>query len=258
MTLKQRLRPAATAGAKHLLASVAVALACAALVFGLWYPHPYSELVGGRELFFIVISADVVSGPLLTLVVFDPRKPRRELVRDIGVVVVLQLAALGYGLWSVLEARPVFLAFEGDRFRVVRVPDIDRSELVNAPPELRRLSLTGPKLVAARLAKSTDRDFMQSVRRSLEGDHPSFRPERWEAYAAQRSTVIAKAMPLSKLRQSHPSAKQLVDDAVARTGVSEERLGYLPLLAAAHTDWVVIVGLDDALPRAYLPLDGFL
>ena len=257
MMFAQRLRPAAGASLKHLLASFAVALVCAALVFGLWYPYPYNELVGGRELFLLVVSADVVSGPLLTLVVFDPRKPRRELVRDIGVVVVLQLSALAYGLYSVAEARPVFLAFEGDRFRAVRVPDIDVAEIQNAPQPLRDLSLRGPRLIGARLAKPSDPDYAISIQAALNGNPPAFRPGRWVDVEAQRVDLIAALKPLALLRKKHPDAQQRIDEAVKAAGMSEQHLGFLPLIAGAHNDWVVVVGLDDAKPKGYLPLDGF-
>ena len=80
-----------------------MALLAAALVFGLWYPYPYREISGGRELFFIIVAVDVVMGPLLTFAVFNRKKPLKELKRDLGVIVLLQLAALGYGLWTVFS-----------------------------------------------------------------------------------------------------------------------------------------------------------
>lgn len=123
------MRPALAATAIHLLLSAAVALVCAVVVFALWYPPPFDELAKGRQLFLLVVAVDVVCGPLLTLIVFNPRKPRAELRRDLSVVVALQLAALTYGLVNVANARPIWLAFEGDRFRVVSVPDVNRRQL---------------------------------------------------------------------------------------------------------------------------------
>lgn len=257
MRITDRLRPAVGASLKHLGLSFAVALLCAGLVFGLWYPYPYSRLIGGRELFMLVISVDVISGPLLTLVVFNPRKPRAELWRDLGLVVMLQLAALGYGLSSVAQARPVFLAFEGDRFRVVRLPDVDLAELDRAPPALQEFSLRGPQLLGVRLAKPTDPDFPQSVERSMQGDHPAFRPSRWQHFEQQRDSVIAVAKPIAALRKAHPTQQALLDEAVRQAGMDESRLGWLPLFAGDHTDWVVVVSLSDGVPKAFLPLDGF-
>ena len=79
MNFSLRFRPALKAASWHVLCSVGVALLAAAVVFGLWYPFPYRDLSGGRELFFLVVAVDVVCGPLLTLVLFNPAKPRAEL-----------------------------------------------------------------------------------------------------------------------------------------------------------------------------------
>jgi hypothetical protein len=47
----------------------------AALVFGVWYPYPYREISGGRELFLIVVTVDVIWGHCITLAVFNRTKP---------------------------------------------------------------------------------------------------------------------------------------------------------------------------------------
>lgn len=245
------------ASAKHLLASAAVALLVAALVFALWYPPPYSELASGYALLLLLISVDVVIGPLLTLIVFNPCKSKQELRRDIGLVVLIQFAALIYGLYSILQARPVYLAFEGDRYRVVSVPDIDLIKLAQAAPSFRQLSLTGPKLVGVRLAQPDDPEYRQSVIDSVAGLHPAFRPSRWVDYDSQRTQVIAAARPLAELQQRHAGQTALFDKAVSRSELQLTDLGYLPLLAEKRSDWVVVVGLHDGLPKAYLPIDGW-
>ena len=250
-----RLVPAGRFALKHLAVSVFIAALCAALVFGLWYPHPYSQLAGGRELFLIVVAVDVVVGPLLSLVVYNPAKPRRELVRDIGVIVLLQLGALSYGLHSVAQARPVWLAFEGDRFRVVALPDIDVDSLSQAPPALARPGWTGPRPLGVRLLAPTDPQFAQSVLLSAQGLHPAFRPQRWVEFDSQRADVIREARPLAQLKRLRPAQSGLIEAAVRDSGLAESELGYLPLAARDRTDWAVVVSLRDGEPRLYLPVD---
>src|SRR4051812_9236072 len=94
---KERLK----ASGIHLGVSLCVALCAALLVFAAWYPYPYREISGGRELFMIVTGVDVVLGPLITLTIFNPAKSRRELTLDLSVVAGIQIAALCYGLWTV-------------------------------------------------------------------------------------------------------------------------------------------------------------
>lgn len=253
MSLSQRLRQALWASSKHFLLSCVIAMAVAGLVFGVWYPAPYAELAGGHGLFWLVMAVDIVCGPLLTFVIFSPAKPRAELVRDIGLVVLVQIGALFYGLYSVAQARPVWLAFEGNRFRVVSIPDLANQSLDAAPESLRTLSWTGPKLLGVRLVQPTDPDFVQSVKSSLEGNHPAFRPARWQAYDGQ--AVRQSLLPMARLIARHSSEGEYIREVVGKRDLGQ--LGYLPLVANNVTDWVVVADRSTGQPVAYLHLDGF-
>jgi len=259
MPIGERIRAALRAALLHLVFSALVAALSAALVFGLWYPSPYGALAGGFALFGLMVSVDVVCGPLLTLVVYDRRKPRGELVRDIGVIALLQLAALAYGLYSVAQARPIYLAYEGNRFRVVSMADIDPAKLPDAPPQFRAPGYGGPRLVGARLADESDPDYKESVMLSLSGLPPSFRPERWVPYESQRAALQAELKPMAALKAKHPQAGASIEQALQKHGLTDDSAGYLPLDAqkADPADWVVIVERASAQPRAFLPLDGW-
>lgn len=255
MSLSRRLRAGTSAALKHLALSLLVALGVGALVFGVWYPPPYDELADGQALFWLVMAVDVVCGPLLTLVIFDPKKPRRELIRDIGVVVLIQLGALAYGLHSVAQARPVWLAFEGTRFRVVSVPDLAGQNLAEAPEALRRLSWSGPKLLGVQVASGNEKDFQQSVLQSMAGLHPAFRPTRWRPYESMLPELQAALKPIDEL-----IAKQAAKADVIRNGLkghTAEAVGYLPLVSKDVNDWVVLIRRDNGQPVAILPVDGY-
>ena len=140
----------ARAAGIHLCISLCLAALAAALVFGLWYPYPYREISGGRELFWLIISVDVVMGPLLTLVVYNRAKSRREKLLDFSVIGALQLAALCYGLWTVAQARPVHLVFAYSRFEVVHKVDIDPESLGKTPAGIDALPLSGPTALSLR------------------------------------------------------------------------------------------------------------
>ena len=253
----QRFIPSLGAAAKHLLISSGVALLAAALVFGLWYPYPYRSISGGRDLFTLLISIDLVIGPLLTLCVFSPRKPRAELWRDLGVIVILQIAALGYGLHSVHQARPVFLAFEGNRFRAVSAAELDPAQLHDAAEELRVLSHTGPRLIGVRLSKPSEVDYLNSVQQSVEGLHPALRPARWVPFEAQSMEATLEAKPLAVLRARKPDQVAKIDAAIKDAGLPIERLGFLPLQSRTNSEWVVIIDKATGWPKAFAAIDGW-
>ena len=224
----------------HVLLSLAVAAVSAGLVFGLWYPDPWRQMLGVGAIFAIVIAVDVVCGPLLTLVLANPTKSRRELWLDLSLVALIQLAALGYGLWSVFSARPVVLAFEVDRLVVVTANELIDSELKDAPPELRHLSITGVRQIAVREPRSPEEN-LQSIEASLQGLPPAMRPGWWRPFEEALPALNQRAKPLTDLIAHRPEAKALLQGAAERSGVPLNALRYLPLTSSRSFDWVALI-----------------
>ena len=63
-------------------------------------------------------------------------------------ILLVQLSALVYGLHSIALTRPVWLAFEGDRLRIVKAVEVHGQYLPQAQPGLTALPWTGPRLIA--------------------------------------------------------------------------------------------------------------
>ena len=239
----------------HLGISLLIAGLAALLVFVFWYPYPYRDSSGGRELFLIVITVDVILGPLITLAVFNRKKPRTELVRDLTIVGLIQLSALVYGLWTVCAARPVHLVFEIDRFRVVHAIEVPEELLDQAPPTLRKLPLMGPTPLAVRPFKDA-REESDATMAALGGVSLSARPDLWQNYSEARQRVLAASKPVSELRQRFPQQTALMDAAMAETGAGHDTLRYLPMVAR-NTFWTVLLDANTAELRGFLPLDSF-
>jgi hypothetical protein len=66
---------------------------------------------------------------MLTFVIARSTKPRRELMRDIAMIVAVQLIALIYGTMSLWSGRPLYYAFSEDTLQLVQAYDIDAHEL---------------------------------------------------------------------------------------------------------------------------------
>lgn len=244
------------AAAIHLGASVLLAAVVALLVFELWYPWPYREISGGRDLFLLVISVDVVLGPLLTLAVFNVRKPRAELRRDVVVIALLQLAGLGYGLWTVQLARPVHLVFEIDRFRVVHRVDIPPELEVRAPADIPVAPWTGPTPLSTRPFRS-DNERMDFTLAALQGVQLGARPDLWEPYAAGKDRILAAAQPLAVLNRRFPKDAEQIDAAVRASARTTDAVVFLPLMGRTADVWTVLLDGRTAEILGYLPLDSF-
>lgn len=250
-TWKDRLR----ASGIHFGLSLLIAALAAWLVFGLWYPYPYREISGGRELFLIVIAVDVILGPLITLAVFNRAKPWAELRRDLVVVVLIQLAALGYGLWTVWAARPVHLVFEYKFFRVVHAVDVPVELLDKAPAGITALPLTGPTLLSLRPFRGST-ESMEATMAAVGGVPLSARPDLWQPYFAAIAEIRRESKPVSDLKARFAAQGAAIDAVIAATGRKPDSLAYLPLTGRKRF-WTAFLDPTSGEVLAFMPLDSF-
>jgi hypothetical protein len=100
----------------HFLVSLAL-VACVLLVaIKFWYPYDLyllENLLGGVLIAGVV---DLVVGPILTFVAYSATKTVRHLRMDLSVIAILQLSALGYGVFLFHQQSPAALALFEDTF----------------------------------------------------------------------------------------------------------------------------------------------
>lgn len=254
--MKTRLKFAAKMAGGHLLLSILVAACTAFVVFKIWYPHPYGIILGGLGLYSLVMMIDVVCGPLLTLILASPAKTKKQTWQDLVLVALIQLGALGYGLYTVSIARPVAVVFEVDRFVAVGAIDVIPESLPKATPEMQKLSWTGAKRIALREPANAD-ETNALLDLSLSGKERSLMPDWWLPDNEQARAKIKTVMrPLAQLKAAHPDNSDLVE-AVAKTGLPENQLYFLPFTSALNKDWAVL--LDEQTEFVgFVPVDAFI
>lgn len=240
----------------HLGLSLAIAALAALLVFGLWYPYPYREISGGRELFMLLVSVDVVLGPLITLAIFNRVKPWPVLRRDLMVVGLLQLGALGYGLWTVAVARPVHLVFEYYRFNVAHAIEIPKEDVDKTAPGIVAMPWSGPTVVSLRPFKSRAEDAEITLAAAMGGVGLEARPQLWQPYLAASEQIKKEAKPLALLKTRFAAQTALIEATVAPFGTSGQQFVYLPMVAR-QTFWTVLLDPASLEVKAFLPLDSF-
>ncbi|RYY96275.1 MAG: pilus assembly protein [Comamonadaceae bacterium] len=201
-------------------------------------------------------GVDVVLGPLVTFAIFDRAKPWRELRRDLAMVVLLQLAGLGYGLWTVHLARPVHMVFEHDRFRVVHLVDVPVQLEALAPPGIDVAPWRGPTLLSLRPFRSEQEKF-DATMVALQGVSLAARPDFWQSYPAGREQVLLAARPATALKTRFPESAGEIDALLRRAGRDASGAAYLPLIARKAEGWTVLLDGTSAEVLGYLPLDSF-
>ena len=243
------------ASAIHLGLSLVIAVLAGLLVFGVWYPYPYREISGGRELFLILISVDVILGPLITLAIFNRAKPWAELRRDLAIVVLLQLGALGYGMWTVFIARPVHLVFEVYRFNVAHAIDIQPSLIDRTPAGIDALPVTGPTLLSLRPFRN-ETEKTDATLAALQGVPLAARPDLWQSYEKGIPDVLREAKPVALLKSRFPNRASEIDQALAPFGAAGQSMVYVPMVGR-KSFWTVFLDPITADVKAFMPLDSF-
>ena len=240
----------------HSLISVIVAGLASIVVFYGWYPAPFNVASGGNKLFVLLISVDLVLGPLLTLAVFSPEKKRRVLMTDMLVIALLQLAALLYGLVAVYAARPIYLVHEVDRVRVITAADVEKGALEAALPEFRKLPRSGVRLIGVRGAKSAE-ELLASIEQAMSGKDLALRPDWWVPIDAQYLNAMARrGFTVPEFKQQKPESTEIVEELLQDRKMKQDDVILFPMIAK-ESGWTVVLDKTSWAVVGYLPVDGF-
>jgi hypothetical protein len=238
----------------HFLVTLVLAACAAALVFLVWFPEPFDTMIGGTELFMLVVGCDLVLGPLVSLVIYNSRKSRGKLVLDYAVVGILQIAALIYGVSVLAGSRPVFVAFSVDRLEIVTAREITDEELAAVSrPEFAKLSITGPRLVGIDVPQA---DRTDALFQALNGNDIYLRPKFFVPYETKLTEIRKRARPISSLTGRKPASAPLVEAAIGDIKLPADRIHWVP---AHHSKGFLtaLIDVDSGKPVGYVDLDPY-
>jgi hypothetical protein len=232
---------------KHLLLTLLVAGLSAVLVFQVWYPQHLWKMVGGIELYFLMLSVELTLGPVMSLVIFHPNKSRKELVRDYLVIGVIQMSALVYGLYVVAQSRPVFLVFVKDRIEVITPVEIAAGDLAQGHNGFDRLPWFGPQRICVSSPSDVDEQNRLLFSAVFNGKDIQNYPQYYRSCLAGR--WLEKAYADDQLRE-------LVKEKNSDILLPNSSFSWLPVRHRFGV-WVEIYPADDTEQAHCLPFDPF-
>jgi hypothetical protein len=237
----------------HLGISATIGTIVVATMLLVWYPGPFFTAMGGNELVMILLGVDVVLGPLITLVVFDPRKAKRLLRMDLAVIGTLQAAALAYGVYVIAEVRPVYMVFTVDRFDLVAANDLKEAELARvADPEFQGIPWGRPRTIAVK-SPTDPKEQIRIIQSALAGADLQTFPQYYVKYDALAARALKVSKPAAVLRKRHPDEAALIDRTLADLGRKEGDLRFLPLKARTR-DYCVLLDAKTGAVAGFLEL----
>jgi hypothetical protein len=227
----------------HLLASsVALSAILGSLYLG-WYRWPGWVLTDVTQVVMVMIGVDVVIGPTLTLIIARASKPRRELTRDIGVIVLVQLCALGYGTVSLWNGRPMYYAFSENILQLVQAYDIDNAEAAlgrQQNPELAPHWYSLPRWVWVPLPQdlATRTKIVQSA--ITGGDDVTSMPRYFKPWREGLTDLRAKLKNVDDVPYFAPKEKKTLKERMRAAGLATDALNAMPLTGRGHPLLAVI------------------
>lgn len=186
----------------HLILSFLIAAISAAIVFLLWHPAPLAKAVGVTHIFLLMLGVDATLGPLLTLAV--AKEGKKSLKFDLSVIVLVQIAALVYGLHSITVNRPVYMVFDKIRFDLIQAADVPDESLAKAQAPFNTLGWGSPKWVAVQPVKNDEERNQRLTKELQEGISPAMQPHFYTDLNTQWVGINAESQALSDLNKTNP------------------------------------------------------
>lgn len=98
----------------HMAISLVLFFILLVCITQLWYPDILFDTGNGWKAIALIVGIDLILGPLLTLIVFNPKKS--SLRFDLWVIALVQSAALIYGTLTIHSSRPLAIAYINTSF----------------------------------------------------------------------------------------------------------------------------------------------
>ena len=237
----------------HLSLSAVVVGIAFAIVFFIWYPQPYFDVVGAWYLIRILFIVDVVLGPLLTFIVFKPGKAGLKF--DLAVIALVQVSALIYGGTIIFQERPYYMVLAVDRFELVPRKDLDLSNIKY--DALKEKTWIGTIPVFARLPEDPEALSRFTEEVMFEGK-PDLerRTEFWHPYDQFASEAPAQARDLHELLTDDEITAGKAAPLIEKYEADHASLGYLPLLGRTE-NFAIVLDMETGEQLKVLNVDPY-
>ncbi|EPF74043.1 TfpX/TfpZ family type IV pilin accessory protein [Acinetobacter indicus] len=212
----------------HLAISIIIALMAMGLVFFIWYPSPLASAVGVTQIFLMMLAIDVIVGPVLGFIVY--KEGKKTLKMDLAIIILIQLSALIYGLYSIEKGRPAYIAYNIDRFELVR-----KNEIASNDYQHNENFGSYPSYVVVQYPKDPKLKEKVMFDEVFGGVSLSQRPEFYQALESAKQQMKDKSLSLNDL--SKYNSLSTVDKILSKYPTA---IGFFPL-KASNLDMTVLV-----------------
>jgi hypothetical protein len=221
----------------HLGSSATIlTLLLGSLYFG-WYRWPGWHLTDVTTVVLVMVGVDVILGPTLTFIIANQKKSRRELTRDIGIIVVVQLCALTYGSVSLWNGRPLYYAFSESLLQLVQAYDIDAKEAEAGRrnnPALAPHWYSLPRLIWAPLPQNTEESRKIVTSAITGGDDVISMPKYFRPWEDGLPSLRSQLKKVDDAAYFSKGEKKKLKERMKAAGLPDDQLNTMPLTGRGY------------------------
>lgn len=224
---------------KILLSILALVALISAIFYKCIYPYPYIFISGGIFYLSIIILLLIL---FALCIVFLGNFNNKKIPKLMGGVCCLYFLTIIFAWLN----RPVLLAFEYDRLRVLKASDMNSDAL----GELGKFRFGEPARKSLRSFKDGNEQY-QLILMAINGYSLSANSDLWQNYleSADQIKIEAKKWRNSKIIKEYFSKEDNKKYLISK-------YGYLPVVSEKHF-WIASVDLESAEVVSFFPVDPY-
>ena len=230
------------------LSILLVGLSMGSIIF-FFFPSLFISVSDFKEVASIIIAVDLILGPLLTFVVFQPKK--KSLKFDLAVIAVIQLSALIYGAYALYQIHPVYITFNIDRFTLISARDAEPEKAQHNEYKVSKLS--AGKMAFAKMPEDINKKNNLILIAANGGEDLDKREEYYEPVNENISSIIARSLD-PKLIFANEDSKKKEKNFYEKYQDNLNEFAYLPL-NSDKKDAIIVLDKVTAKPVATLNID---
>ena len=227
--------------AVHIGISLVIFFALLSFIIYFWYPQPFFTSDGGWQGIRIIAAVDLVLGPLLTLIVYKPNKPRLKM--DLTIIGIIQAAALGWGLWVVHHERPIATVYAEGAFSSVTANKM--TILGMTEDKLKAFGERTPVWIYSKLPDDPDALQEIRIRAAQSGRGVHFETEFYTPMdKTAGDKIISEKLNVEAWIEDRPEFKQTYEKFVKRYKEQMDDIIFIPWLAR-HGRNIIALSKED-------------
>lgn len=226
----------------HLLLSISFVSLMIINIIYFWYPIEYLGITSFKEIVLLIISVDLILGPLLTFVVFNPTK--KSLRFDLAVIALFQLSALAYGSYTLFETHPVYLTYSEGSFNLISAKDVQPKKAKHEEYKISKLQAT--KLAYTKtpsdlvgLADVTQGNMTKGAQKLEQ------RVEFYQPYKSHTDEILSKTLDSTQIFSDKDSSKEAIEFLSKHEDI--DNFVFLPLRGSSK-DAIIVLDKQSAKP----------